>query len=173
MTNHLFMRLKMPKYIALYKPYGYLSQFTGNEGQKTLADFNLPKNIYAVGRLDKDSEGLLLLTDDGQFKNRVSSPKYEKNKVYNVQVEGIPQESDLDKLRKGVLIKTGPTKPALVQILEIEPSLPPRDPPIRFRKNIPTTWLEIMISEGKNRQIRRMTANIGFPTLRLVRTKIE
>ncbi|MFZ8932718.1 MAG: pseudouridine synthase [Bacteriovoracaceae bacterium] len=162
----------MFKYVALYKPFGHLSQFTGDEGQKTLADFGLPPNIYAVGRLDKDSEGLLLLTNDGPFKNKLSSPEFEKKKVYYVQVEGIPEQVDLDKLRKGVVIKTGKTKPAQVRILENTPTLPPRDPPIRFRKNIPTTWLEIIITEGKNRQVRRMTANIGYPTLRLVRVKI-
>ncbi len=162
----------MPKYIALYKPFGYLSQFTGEEGQKTLSEFNLPSKVYAAGRLDKDSEGLLLLTDDGPFKNRVSSPEFEKKKIYYVQVDGAPKDEDLAPLRKGVMIKTGKTKPAKVQILHREPDLPPRDPPIRFRKNIPTTWLEVIISEGKNRQVRRMTAHIGYPTLRLVRVQI-
>jgi 23S rRNA pseudouridine2457 synthase len=161
-------------YIALYKPFGYLSQFTGELGQKTLAEFDLPSGVYAVGRLDKDSEGLLLLTNDGPFQHRMASPKFNHQKVYWVQVEGEPSENELDKLRTGVIIKGGyRTKQCQAICLSEEPNLPPRNPPIRIRKSIPTTWLALTLTEGKNRQVRRMTAKIGFPTLRLIRVQIE
>jgi len=160
-------------YIAMYKPFGVLSQFTGDVGQRTLSEFSLPSMVYPAGRLDKDSEGLLLLTNDGPFKHRLLNPKSNHQKTYWVQVERIPTQSDLDLLQRGVVIKGYKTKPCTVRYLENEPNLPPRHPPVRFRKAIPTCWLEIILTEGKNRQVRRMTASIGYPTLRLVRAKIE
>ena len=156
------------RYIAFYKPYGVLTQFTGEEGDRTLADFNLPKNVYAAGRLDKDSEGLLILTDDGIFNQKLTNPKSEKEKTYYVQVENIPAEDSLSQMRRGLRIKDYITRPCQVKIIN-DPELEERVPPIRDRKSIPTCWLEIKISEGKNRQVRRMTAKIGHPTLRLVR----
>ncbi|MCP4914753.1 MAG: pseudouridine synthase [Oligoflexia bacterium] len=160
----------MMKYIAFYKPFNCVSQFTG-EGV-TLSEYNLPSEVYAAGRLDKDSEGLLLLTNDGPFIKKVTDPKNDKEKIYWVQVEKIPEKKDLEKLSRGVVIKGYKTKPCQVKILEPEPKVFDRDPPIRERKNIPTCWLEIKLTEGKNRQVRRMTAAIGFPTLRLIRVAI-
>lgn len=160
-------------YIAMYKPFGVLSQFTGEVGQRTLSEFSLPSRVYPVGRLDKDSEGLLLLTDDGPFKHQLLNPKSGHQKTYWVQVEGIPSQADLNVLQRGVVIKGYKTKPCTARRLQEEPKLPPRDPPIRFRKTIATSWLEIVLTEGKNRQVRRMTASIGHPTLRLVRAQIE
>lgn len=159
------------KYIAFYKPYGVLTQFTGEQGDKTLADYNFPSNVYAAGRLDKDSEGLLILTNDGAFNQKLTHPKNHKEKTYLVQVENIPNQESLERLAKGVKIKDYQTRPCEVNLV-LDPKFEPRDPPIRERKNIPTTWLKIKISEGKNRQVRRMTAAIGHPTLRLVRTQI-
>lgn len=164
-TNHLL-------YYKFYKPFDVLSQFTPEDGARSLAEFSLPKEIYAAGRLDKDSEGLLLLTNDGPLIERMLNPKTHFQKTYWVQVEGVPTEEALAKLRKGVMIQDYKTLPAEVRKLEREPDLPPRDPPIRERKSIPTTWIEIKIVEGKNRQVRRMTAAVGFPTLRLVRVAI-
>lgn len=158
------------KYIAFHKPYGVLTQFTGEENDKTLSDYNLPKEVYAAGRLDKDSEGLLLLTNDGVFNQKLTNPKSNKTKTYWVQVEKIPSKEKLAELSKGVYIKDYKTKPCKIRIIELD--IPPREPPIRERKNIPTCWLEIEISEGKNRQVRRMTAKIGHPTLRLIRVAI-
>lgn len=163
--------MKKYKYIAFYKPYGVLTQFTGEQGDKTLADFNFPPNVYAAGRLDKDSEGLLILTDDGVFNQKLTHPKNHKEKTYLVQIENIPTKDSLDKLAKGVKIKDYLTKPCKVKLV-LDPYFAPRNPPIRERKNIPTSWLELKISEGKNRQVRRMTAAIGHPTLRLIRTQI-
>ena len=160
------------KYIAFHKPFGYLSQFTSDTGQKTLSEFNLPAGVYAVGRLDKDSEGLLLLSNDGPFKNRLLSPKSNHRKVYLAQVEGIPTNEQLQLLEIGVVIKGYKTKPCSIQLLSDPPPFPPRNPPIRERKTVPTSWLKIELTEGKNRQVRRMTAKIGFPTLRLVRISI-
>jgi 23S rRNA pseudouridine2457 synthase len=156
--------------IALNKPYGVVSQFTSREGKRTLAEFISVKHVYPIGRLDEDSEGLLLLTDNGALQHRLSDPKFDHPKTYLAQIERLPDESAREALRRGVSIQGYKTKPAVVRLLEHEPMLPPRDPPIRFRKSVPTAWLEITLTEGKNRQVRRMTAAVGHPTLRLVRT---
>jgi len=161
----------MAKIIVLNKPFGVICQFSGDA--KTLAKYIDIPNIYPVGRLDKDSEGLVILTDDGKLQNKISHPKYNKIKTYIVQVEGEINDTATMALEKGVELKDGITKPAVVKKIE-EPSwLWSRSPPIRVRKNIPTSWIEISIIEGKNRQIRRMTASVGFPTLRLIRTSID
>lgn len=160
-------------YIAFFKPYGILSQFTSDNPNETLGIFNLPKDVYACGRLDKDSEGLLILSNDGSFIDQVLNPKFDKEKIYWVQVENIPNEDALDVLRKGgILIQDYKTKPASVKILDPQPDISERNPPVRSRKTIPTCWLEIKISEGKNRQVRRMTASINHPTLRLIRMQV-
>lgn len=158
-------------YIAFNKPYGVISQFLPEDPSKGLLQFNFPKGVYPLGRLDKDSEGLLLLSDDGIFAEKILDPKYGKEKIYWVQVENIPSEASLQTLRRGnIPIENYKTKPARVKILNLE--IPERIPPIRVRKLIPTCWLELSISEGKNRQIRKMTAAIGHPTLRLLRVKV-
>ncbi len=163
----------------VYKPFNMLSQFTREAPHHiTLADlaFNFPKDVYPVGRLDADSEGLLLLTDDKQLNAKLLHPKNKQPKTYWVQVEGAPEDSDLVPLRKGISIKIKKkihqTAPAKVHLLKEIPSLPDRNPPIRIRKSIPDTWVSITITEGKNRQVRRMFAAIGFPVLRLVRVGI-
>ena len=156
----------------LYKPYGALSQFTPSEGKVSLARFSLPSGVYPAGRLDHDSEGLLLLTDDGGLNHRLTDPRKGHPRTYWVQVERVPDAAALEKLRRGVPLADGKTLPCLVKRLEAEPALPPRDPPIRFRLNVPTAWLELTLTEGRNRQVRRMTAAVGHPTLRLVRAGI-
>ena len=160
-------------YIAFFKPHGILSQFTSDNPSETLANFNLPKEIYPCGRLDKDSEGLLILSNDGAFVDQLINPKFDKEKIYWVQVENIPTEESLNIIRKGgISIQDYKTKPGKIKILDPQPMMAERSPPVRFRKNIPTCWLEIVISEGKNRQVRRMTAKINHPTLRLIRMQV-
>jgi len=175
--------------IAFNKPYGVLCQFTdaahgrasaaagraeaarSTPPRPTLANFGLPAGVYPAGRLDFDSEGLLLLTDDGRLAHRLTDPKHKQPKTYWVQVEGDPQDAQLDALRRGIMLNDGPTLPAQARRID-PPALWPRDPPVRFRKTVPDAWLELTIREGRNRQVRRMTAAVGLPTLRLVRVAI-
>ncbi len=168
------------RYFLLYKPYGVLSQFTQEvPGQRTLAELKplLPNDVYPVGRLDKDSEGLLLLTNDPQLNQRLLNPRFGHRRVYLAQVEGIPTAEALQKLSQGVDISTEQgmyrTLPAEVSLLSAPPTLPDRHPPVRFRAQIPTAWMTLALTEGKNRQVRRMCAAVGFPVLRLIRTRIE
>jgi 23S rRNA pseudouridine2457 synthase len=160
--------------IAFYKPYGVLCQFTPDQpGQRTLAEFGFPAGVYAVGRLDMDSEGLLLLSDEAGFNHRLLDPKTAHPRTYLAQVEGVPPAEAVGKLaRGGIDIQGHRTRPCKVAVPDPQPEFPPRDPPVRFRKAIPTTWLELRLIEGKNRQVRRMTAAVGYPTLRLIRTGI-
>jgi 23S rRNA pseudouridine2457 synthase len=160
-------------YILFYKPYGVVSQFTQGKNHKALCDFGpFPKDVYAAGRLDADSEGLLFLTNDTAVNHRLTDPKFEHERTYLVQIEGIPDDDDLARLSSGVVIEAKRTKPAIVRLFDQEPVFPMRDVPIRFRKNVPTTCLEITLREGRNRQVRKMTAAVGHPTLRLMRTSI-
>ncbi|MBI5021300.1 MAG: pseudouridine synthase [Ignavibacteriales bacterium] len=164
---------KYHHYYVFNKPFGTLSQFTDVEGRNTLSDYGpFPKDVYPVGRLDYDSEGLLLLTNDNLLKHQLIDPKNHRPRTYLVQVERTPSEESISKLREGLIIEKRKTYPAEVRLLDVEPDFPPRSVPIRFRKNVGTAWLEIVLREGRNRQVRKMTAAIGHPTLRLIRIKI-
>jgi len=164
----------MARLILFNKPYGVLCQFTdpgGTSAHATLADYVDVPGVYPAGRLDTDSEGLLVLTDDGRFQARIADPRHKLAKTYLVQVEGVPDEAALDTLRRGVRLKDGMTRPAKARLID-DPDLWPRDPPIRVRKSVPDSWIELSIAEGRNRQVRRMTAAVGLPTLRLIRVAV-
>ncbi len=160
------------RYCKLFKPFDVLTQFTDDEGRPTLKDFVAISHIYPVGRLDRDSEGLLLLTDDGPLAHRLTDPRHEHPKTYLAQVERVPGPAALEALRAGVVLADGPTRPAEVDLLGADPDLPERPVPIRFRKNVATAWVRLVLREGRNRQVRRMTAAVGHPTLRLVRVAV-
>lgn len=162
----------MSRLILFNKPYGVLSQFTAEGRWQGLQDYLALPGVYAAGRLDADSEGLLILTDDGRLQSRIADPKHKLPKTYWAQVEGVPDEAALDLLRRGVDLGDFVTRPAEVRLTDEPGGLWPRNPPIRYRANIPTAWIELTINEGKNRQVRRMTAKIGYPTLRLIRAAI-
>ncbi|WP_136439870.1 pseudouridine synthase [Pacificoceanicola onchidii] len=165
----------MARVVLFNKPFGVLSQFTdkGTEGspRPTLSNYIDLKGVYPAGRLDRDSEGLMVLTDDGKLQARISSPKFKKPKTYLVMVEGTPSAAQIDQLRQGVTLKDGPTRPAQCEEIEA-PDLWERDPPVRYRKSVPDAWLKLTITEGRNRQVRRMTAHVGLPCLRLVRWSV-
>jgi 23S rRNA pseudouridine2457 synthase len=159
--------------IAFHKPYGVLSQFTPDHpGQRVLAEFGFPRGVYGIGRLDRDSEGLLLLREDPAWTDRLLNPRRSHPREYHAQVEGIPTAEQLTHLERGVVIQGDRTRPARARTLSPAPPWPPRDPPIRVRKSVPDTWISLELTEGKNRQVRRMTAAVGLPTLRLIRVRI-
>jgi pseudouridine synthase len=160
------------RYIALHKPFGTLCQFRDKEGRATLKTLVPITGVYPAGRLDRDSEGLLLLTDDGPLAHRLTDPRFGHPKTYLVQVERVPGSETLESLRQGVILSDGPTRPSQVELLREPPLFPERTIPIRFRKNVPTAWLRLTIREGRNRQVRRMTAAVGHATLRLVRVSV-
>lgn len=162
----------MSRILLFNKPHGVICQFSKDGLHQTLADYIPVAGVYPAGRLDTDSEGLLLLTDDGQLQHRITDPRHKLPKTYWVQVEGVPDEASLHKLRQGVQLKDGLTLPAEAQAMPEPEGLWPRNPPVRFRKAIPTSWIALTIREGRNRQVRRMTAAVGFPTLRLIRYRI-
>lgn len=171
--------MDQPRYFLIYKPFGMLSQFTKEGNHTTLADlkFKFPKDAYPVGRLDTDSEGLILLTNDKSVDHKLLNPKFKHKRTYLAQVEGLFSAEAKAKIEKGVVISVDgeeyKTLPASAEVIPEPENLPPRNPPIRFRKNIPTSWVKLVLHEGKNRQVRKMTAAVGFPTLRLIRTAIE
>ena len=163
----------LPIVILFYKPYGVISQFTPDGAWKTLSEFGpFPETVYPAGRLDADSEGLILLTDDNGIKRRITEPRYMHPRTYAVQVERVPDGEAIETLRRGVMIEGELTRHAEARLLPAEPDFPPRPVPIRFRKNVPTAWIELTLTEGRNRQVRKMTAAVGHPALRLVRTRI-